>query len=132
MKPERLRVFGLLAKMRRTVGYHIIGKLYECEKEKLACVDKIRSIVNEVISKTKLTAISQSSHQFKPFGVTYIVLLAESHISIHTWPEFKLAHVDIFTCYVQHTENKEKCKKAFDILVRLLGAKDVEKMEIER
>jgi S-adenosylmethionine decarboxylase len=118
--------------MRRNVGYHIIGKLYGCEEKKLAYVDEVRSIINEVISKTKLTALSHSFHQFEPQGVTYIVLLAESHISIHTWPEFKLAHIDIFTCYVQNTENKEKCRKAFKLLAEMFGAEDVEKMEIER
>ncbi len=118
--------------MTRKVGYHIIGRLLGCDERKIGSVEEVKKIVNRVIEETKLTALSHAFHQFSPYGVTYIVLLAESHISIHTWPEFRLAHIDIFTCYVNHKENKEKCKKAFELFVREFGASDFEKIEMER
>lgn len=44
------------------------------------------------------TYISHQSHQFTPYGVTVLIMIAESHLAIHTWPEYGYAAVDIFTC----------------------------------
>ena len=58
----------------------------------------IRNALLEAAEKTGATIVGQSFHQFSPQGVTGVVSIAESHLAIHTWPEFGYAAVDIFTC----------------------------------
>ena len=73
------------------------------------------------------TVLARSFHKFEPRGVTGIVAIAESHLSIHTWPEFSYAAVDIFTC----GENFDPTEAAKLIIADLESA-DSEITEIER
>lgn len=77
----------------------------------------IKKIIAETISRTNLHPVNELYHQYKPFGVTGIVLLSESHLSIHTWPEFEYAAVDVFTCSDEHDP-----ENALKILSDLIGA----------
>lgn len=85
--------------MRVTMGTHLIVNMYGCPPDLLERVETVSRLLNEVVSETKLTKLGENHHQFEPYGVTSVILLAESHISIHTWPEQDgSAAVDIFTC----------------------------------
>ncbi len=77
--------------------------------------------------ETGATVIGKIFHQFSPQGVTGVVAIAESHLCIHTWPEFEYAAVDIFTC----GENFDPTE-ASKIVVAALQSKDSEITEIER
>ena len=77
---------------------HLLLDLYGCDYEKLNDESFLRCTLNRAAKLAKATVLNLISNKFEPQGVTAIALLAESHISIHTWPESKYSAVDIFTC----------------------------------
>ena len=77
---------------------HILIELYRCDFEKLNDESFLRCTLNRAAKLAKATVLNLISNKFEPQGVTAIALLAESHISIHTWPESNYSAVDIFTC----------------------------------
>ena len=80
------------------IGSHCILELHGCPYDILDDERLVRSAIVEASQKSLSTLLHLSSHRFAPQGVTAIGLLAESHISIHTWPELGYAACDIFTC----------------------------------
>ena len=82
---------------------HILFTLKGCIPEELNDEGFIRDVMYQASEWSKSTLISLHSHKFDPQGVTAIALLAESHISIHTWPEKGMAICDVFTCG-EHTK----------------------------
>ena len=77
---------------------HFLLELYRCDYEKLNDESFLRCTLNRASKLAKATVLNLISNKFEPQGVTAIALLAESHISIHTWPESNYSAVDIFTC----------------------------------
>ena len=77
---------------------HLLLELYRCDYEKLNDESFLRCSLNRAAKLAKATVLNLISNKFEPQGVTAIALLAESHISIHTWPESNYSAVDIFTC----------------------------------
>ena len=77
---------------------HFLLELYGCDYEKLNDESFLRCILNRAAKLANSTVLNLISNKFEPQGVTAIALLAESHISIHTWPESNYSAVDIFTC----------------------------------
>ena len=77
---------------------HLLLELYKCNYEKLNDESFLRCSLNRAAKIAKATVLNLISNTFEPQGVTAIALLAESHISIHTWPESNYSAVDIFTC----------------------------------
>ena len=77
---------------------HLLLELYRCDREKLNDESFLRCILNRAAKLANATVLNLISNKFEPQGVTSIALLAESHISIHTWPESNYSAVDIFTC----------------------------------
>ena len=77
---------------------HFLLELYRCDCEKLNDESFLRCTLNKAAKLANATVLNLISNKFEPQGVTAIVLLAESHISIHTWPESNYSAVDIFTC----------------------------------
>ena len=77
---------------------HLLLELYRCDYEKLNDESFLRCTLNRASKLAKATVLNLISNKFEPQGVTAIALLAESHISIHTWPESNYSAVDIFTC----------------------------------
>ena len=77
---------------------HLLLELYRCDGEKLNDESFVRCILNRAAKLANATVLNLISNKFEPQGVTAIALLAESHISIHTWPESNYSAVDIFTC----------------------------------
>ena len=77
---------------------HLLLELYRCDCEKLNDESFLRCTLNKAAKLANATVLNLISHKFDPQGVTAIALLAESHISIHTWPESNYSAVDIFTC----------------------------------
>ena len=77
---------------------HLLLELYRCDYEKLNDESFLRCTLNRAAKLAKASVLNLISNKFDPQGVTAIALLAESHISIHTWPESNYSAVDIFTC----------------------------------
>ena len=77
---------------------HLLLELYRCDYEKLNDESFLRCTLTRAAKLAKATVLNLISNKFEPQGVTAIALLAESHISIHTWPECNYSAVDIFTC----------------------------------
>ena len=80
------------------VGKHCILELYDCDKSKLDDEAFLRTTITTAAKRAGATLLNLITHRFEPQGVTGLALLAESHISIHTWPERGTAALDIFTC----------------------------------
>ena len=79
-------------------GIHLLLELYGCNKDKLNDELYLRCQLNSAAKLAKASVLNIVSNKFEPFGVTAIALLAESHLSIHTWPESQYSAIDIFTC----------------------------------
>ena len=77
---------------------HLLLELYRCDYERLNDESFLRCTLSRAAKLAKATILNLISNKFEPQGVTAIALLAESHISIHTWPESNYSAVDIFTC----------------------------------
>ena len=77
---------------------HFLLELYKCDYEKLNDESFLRCSLNNAAKLANATVLNLISNKFEPHGVTAIALLAESHLSIHTWPEVNYSAVDIFTC----------------------------------
>ncbi len=88
---------------------------------------KIREILIEAVKKANNTPLEVVIHKFEPQGVTGIVLLAESHIAIHTWPEFNYVALDIYTC-----GDKANPLKALEFLKEKFQPKRFEFKKIKR
>jgi S-adenosylmethionine decarboxylase len=80
------------------LGRHLLLELRDCNRDKLNDLDLLRQTMLGAAEETGATVIGEIFHQFSPQGVTGVVAIAESHLCIHTWPEFGYAAVDIFTC----------------------------------
>lgn len=89
---------GLLAQNPPPGGYHLMMELYGCDQEKINSRKFLHQIVMAAVKQVGLTNLGSRFHQFEPHGVTGFTLLAQSHISLHTWPEYGYLVLDIFTC----------------------------------
>lgn len=84
---------------RQIIGRHVVADMHGVAEEFLRDADFLRRVCLDAARKTFATVISDQFHSFGPTaGVTGLVLLAESHLSIHTWPELRFAAIDVFTC----------------------------------
>ncbi|MEY4771201.1 adenosylmethionine decarboxylase [Vulcanococcus sp.] len=93
-----------------TVGKHCILELYQCRGDRLDDEAFLRSSITQAVQQAGATLLQLISHRFSPQGVTALALLAESHLSIHTWPESGYAAVDVFTCG-DHTMPERACQR---------------------
>ena len=80
------------------LGRQILVEFYNCDKVVLKNVEYIENAMVEACIVGKATVVTHTFHEFSPFGVSGVVVIAESHVAIHTWPEYGYAAVDIFTC----------------------------------
>ncbi|QCQ23132.1 adenosylmethionine decarboxylase [Desulfoglaeba alkanexedens] len=82
----------------KSLGKHLIVELYHCDAYRINQVEEVERILVEAVNISKATIVQPVFHQFSPHGVSGVVVIAESHFSIHTWPEFGYCALDIFTC----------------------------------
>ncbi|MGB9725748.1 MAG: adenosylmethionine decarboxylase [Fervidicoccaceae archaeon] len=107
-------------------GRHIYGNLKECNKEILMNEEKLSTIVEEATRVGNMTLLDIKTWKIG-LGVTVAAIILESHITIHTWPEYGFATVDVYSCGA-HTRPRE----AFDYIAEKLEAKEVEYGEADR
>ena len=80
------------------LGIHVIADLRQCDASLIDDLDYVKHSLHSAAETLAVTLIAESFHKFSPQGVTGILSIAESHISVHTWPETLFAAIDIFTC----------------------------------
>jgi S-adenosylmethionine decarboxylase len=113
--------------MAKTLGLHILADLYGVNPDLIDKVEDIRHLLESAVKVAGLTKISSHYYQFQPHGATGVVLLAESHISIHTWPEHGLATVDVYTC-----GDPLKAYRSMEYIVSVLEPTRVDEQVFER
>jgi len=111
----------------KALGLHIIADLYGVKGDLIDKVEDIRALLEGAVKYANLTKISSHYYQFKPHGATGVVLIAESHISIHTWPELGIATVDVYTC-----GDPQQCIDAMNFIIEKLNPSRVDKKVFER
>ena len=109
------------------LGKHLLLELKDCDKEVLNDISLLRSVLLTAADEAGATVLGESFHRFNPHGVSGVVIISESHLCIHTWPEHGYAAVDIFTC-----GDSVQPQKAADILISKLGSKNHSILEVQR
>ena len=97
------------------LGKHLLLELNDCDPNLLNDLSFIREIMLAAANESGATVLGESFHQFSPQGVSGVILIAESHLSVHTWPEHGYAGADIFTC-----GTRVKPEKAAEIIIERL------------
>lgn len=82
----------------QALGKEVLVELYGCNPAVLDNVKILEQHLRLSAQKANATVVKSVFHRFSPYGVSGVVVIAESHIAIHTWPEYRYAAVDIFTC----------------------------------
>jgi S-adenosylmethionine decarboxylase len=113
--------------MMTEMGRHLIFELFGCDMAVLDSLHSIEDTMVEAAEAAGATVVGKVFHKFAPQGVTGVVIIAESHISIHTWPELGYAAVDIFTC-----SSRTEPMKAFDVISSLLKPSTTSVVEVKR
>ena len=118
--PKKNKTFKVLKEEKLVnKSKHFLLELYRCDYEKLNDESLMRCMLSYAAKLANATVLNLISNKFEPQGVTAIALLAESHLSIHTWPEAHYSAVDIFTCG-QNMKPEISCK----YLIQSLMAKE--------
>jgi len=111
----------------KTLGLHILVEISGCQANFLDSVEKIRELMIKAAVAANAHVEEAIFHKFNPIGVSGVVVIAESHISIHTWPEYGYAAVDIYTCG-ETTDPWKAC----EVISEGLKAKSAYFTEVER
>ena len=80
------------------LGRHLLLELFDCDLDAINNVETVKGTLIEAAKRAQATIVDDVFHEFNPFGVSGVVVIAESHLSVHTWPEYRYAAVDIFSC----------------------------------
>jgi S-adenosylmethionine decarboxylase len=113
----------------KSLGRHLLTEFYGCDREILNDPDRIKRIMEEAAITSGASIVQSVFHLFNPHGISGVVVIAESHLAIHTWPEYGYSAVDIFTCgeevdpWRAHHYLKEKLKAASTSTMELLRGK---------
>ena len=109
------------------VGSHFVLELYDCPAALLDDRTYVHQVIRDAVEHANSTLISDIAHKFEPQGVTSIAMLAESHLSVHTWPELGYVAADAFTC-----GDTAKPEKACQYFVEAFQAKRYLLRRVER
>ena len=115
------------AKTSKYLGRHILAEFFECDPNILNNPELVEKNMLEAALECGATIVQKCFHLFAPHGVSGVVIISESHLAIHTWPELGYAAVDLFTC-------GEACdpKVAYDFLKKAFGAKNTSYSQLNR
>ncbi len=111
----------------RSLGNQIVAEFYGCDRGRLDDVEFIQRAMVDAAKIAGATIVSKAFHHFSPHGVSGAVIIAESHLTVHTWPEYQYAAVDLFTC-----GDDIMAAAAFDHLREQFAAGQISTMEIHR
>jgi S-adenosylmethionine decarboxylase len=108
-------------------GRHLILDLYDCDPGILNDYEELQRLLEASLVMAKANILRIIGEKFEPQGVTLLALLAESHASIHTWPQLGYAAIDLYTC-----GDTTQTHKAAEFLKTKLKSKECEQKEIQR
>lgn len=109
------------------LGRHLLVELTGCDPDRLADLEHVTTAMLQAAEAAGATIVGHAFHPFQPWGVSGVVIISESHLAIHTWPEHRYAAVDLFTC-----GGAVDPWKAHESLKRALGAEYASAVAIER
>jgi len=109
------------------LGRHLLVDFYDCDNSILDDVTNLEKRLVESAVQANSTVIKSVFHHYSPYGVSGVVVIAESDITIHTWPEYGYAAVDVFTC-----GDEIDPWKAYEFLKDALEARRFEAREVTR
>jgi S-adenosylmethionine decarboxylase len=109
------------------LGTHILCELSGCDPNILTDVEGVEQILKTAAQKANATILTTAFHRFEPHGVSGVVVIAESHLSIHTWPETGYAAMDFYTCG-HATDPWAACEYA----AKMLRARSMRTTEVKR
>ena len=118
-------------------GLHLIAELHDCHcaPQLLADASALRALCLQVCSVPGLTPVGEVFHQFgsatAPAGATGAVVLAESHLAIHTWPELAAVTLDLYVCNFSQ-DNSAAARLAFEQLLAAFSPDRVVRRELMR
>ena len=112
---------------RVNLGQHVLAEFFECDPNILNSNDKVEKYMIEAALECGATIVQKCFHMFNPYGVSGVVIISESHLAIHTWPELGYAAVDLFTC-------RTKCdpKVAYEFLKKKFNSQKASFTELKR
>jgi S-adenosylmethionine decarboxylase proenzyme len=108
-------------------GRHVLAELTGCPPEVLNDVRGLETCFRDCAEKGGATLVSSHFHHFTPQGVSGVVVIAESHLTVHTWPEHGYAAVDVFTC-----GRPEIAEAVMSLLITALSAGEVHRTSFQR
>ena len=109
-----------------SLGRHLLAEFYDCGTDALNDPGQIERLMNEAACLSGATVVQSVFHAFSPHGVSGVVVVEESHLAVHTWPEFRYAAVDYFSC------GEVDCDAAVRHLSEHLAPSRVETKEVPR
>ena len=109
------------------LGRHLLLELFDCDLEAINNLEGVKQTLVEAARRAQATIVDVVFHEFNPFGISGVVVIAESHLSIHTWPEYRYAAVDIFSC-----GDTLQPEMAARYLVERFGAERTSVVEMQR
>ena len=109
------------------LGRHMLLELFDCDPDAINSLDIVKTSMVEAAKRAQATIVDVVFHEFNPFGISGVVVIAESHLAIHTWPEYRYAAVDVFSC-----GETLQPQVAVEHLVEQLGAARTSVVEIQR
>ena len=109
------------------LGRHVLAEFFECDPNVLNNPTLVEQYMLEAALECGATVVQKCFHLFNPHGVSGVVIISESHLAIHTWPELGYAAVDLFTC-------GEQCdpKVAYEFLKKRFNSKDASYSQLNR
>jgi S-adenosylmethionine decarboxylase len=115
-------------------GLHLTADLRGCSTETPALTDPqvLRRLCLAAVDQAALQAVGELFHTFpEPGGVTGVVLLAESHLAVHTWPEMEAVTLDVYVCNFG-ADNTHKAHALLDALITAFAPRHIERHTLER
>ena len=109
------------------LGKHLLVELNNCDHKILNDIKFIKEVMLSAADASGATVLGESFHQFSPQGVSGVLIIAESHLTIHTWPEHGYAGADIFTC-----GTRVQPEKAAEIIIARMKPKTHSIIQISR
>lgn len=117
---------GVNQEIPKVIGKQVYGSLYDCDESTLKDVERLKSIVINSAKIGNMTLLDIKAWKIGE-GASVVAIVLESHITIHTWPEYRFATVDVYSCGA-----KSEPKKAFAYIAKELGAKRYSMNEADR
>ncbi len=116
-----------MLKKGESLGRHILVEAYDCDREALDNIRELQEAMETAAEKAGATVVESAFRKFQPHGISGVLVISESHLTIHTWPEFGYAAIDLFTCGCNADQ-----WKAFEHLSTYLKSTRTTSIEIQR